>query len=184
MDEDRLELYKQMYYFELEQKEKINSRVTIPLGVIVALIGLSGYLFKYIRKMPNEIWVGYYRTFLFIFIALICISIMIMAMAYYGYEYMYICIPSKIEENYNKTKEYYDANYDEYFKEETSRSKDELIKDDFNENIIKQYIETTDNNSKLNEKKLNLLRKLGWTLLLSVVSGGISYLLFIINYNF
>lgn len=184
MIEERLNLYKQMYYFELEQKEKINSRISIPLGVIVVLIGGMGYFFKYINKMPNEIWVGYYKISLFSFGLLIICSILFVIRAYYGYEYMYVSIPCKLEENYTKLVDYYDNNYEEYFKDYYDKSKDCLIKEDFYENLIKQYVDTTDHNSNLNKRKLNLLRVAGWILLLSIIFGISTYLLFTTNYNF
>lgn len=36
---DKLELYKEMYYNELERRELINSRITLPLGIIVVVFG-------------------------------------------------------------------------------------------------------------------------------------------------
>lgn len=179
---DILKLFETRYYHEIDQKEKINSRVSIPLGVVTFLIASLGYFLKDINKLPDATWVGYYKVCLVGYIIFILLSVVLLSLAYYGYEYWYLASPMVLFQDLEKIKKYYDENYEEYFSENTDLSKEELINIDFKNHIQEQYLKATEQNIKLNAKKLILLRWTGWSIIISVVIGAITYV--ILNFNY
>ncbi len=42
-------LFKEMYWKEIERKDKINSHLSLPAGILIALAGVGAY---YIRSFP------------------------------------------------------------------------------------------------------------------------------------
>lgn len=179
---DILKLFETRYYHEIDQKEKINSRVSIPLGVVTFLIASLGYFLKDINKLPDATWVGYYKVCLVGYIIFILLSVVLLSLAYYGYEYWYLASPMALFQDLEKIKKYYDENYEEYFSGNTDLSKEELINIDFKNHIQEQYLKATEQNIKLNSKKLILLRWTGWSIIISVVIGAIIYV--ILNFNY
>ncbi len=56
----RVEYYEKCYLFELERREKLNARLNVPMGVIVANFGLIGYLLR----TPSDEFLAIYTTVL------------------------------------------------------------------------------------------------------------------------
>ncbi|WP_234122363.1 hypothetical protein [Clostridium hydrogenum] len=180
---DKFTLFEKMYYQEIEQKEKINSRTSIPLSVIFLLVASLGFFFKDIKKFPNATWVGYYKISLAAYCILVCMDIVLVCVAYYGYSYKYIQSPVILEKDYKIIDKYFNDNYEKYFKINTNKTKEELIISGFKDHLCDQYATCTENNTKLNEKKLIYLRYTGWLIMASIVLCAITYLIYILNYN-
>lgn len=176
---EKLELYKNMYYYELDMKEKINSRINIPISINTVLVGGLGYFINDVRKLPNRTWVGFYFILLSIFAISVVATTVYVFIAYYGYAYKYIT-PSMIREFDVELKKYYDDNYEEYFKQD-GISKNELVNKSFQEKLIDKYVEASEWNLNLNGRKLMCFRMIGWTTLLSMISGLLTYLLLSVN---
>jgi len=58
------ELYEKLYFHELEQREKIVSRLQLPLAVIIALVGFLGFLLTSVENLSKTLasslfWIMY-----------------------------------------------------------------------------------------------------------------------------
>lgn len=177
----KFELLKDMYYYELEQKEKINNRITIPMAIITLLIGLAVFYFKNLEDIGTNIWGYAFFVIYGIYVLLVLITIYLIFRAYYNYEYAYIPSPDVIETDIKNINRYYDENYEQYFKEKGS--KQDLIEQDI-ENIISEYYKKSiHQNIPMNEKKSKLLRYTGNTLLLAICFAAISIIPYQIAYK-
>ncbi|MCI4058986.1 hypothetical protein MMK25_24305 [Bacillus cereus] len=168
----KIDLFKDMYYYELEQKEKINNRITIPIAIITLLVGLAVYYFKGLPNIETNFWGCIFFVIYGIYILLIFVSIWFIFKAYYNYKYSYLPTPEVIEGDINKIITYYDENYEEFFKE--TGSKQELIERDIDETVSSYYIKATSSNIPHNESKLKLLRYAGNTLIIAVFFAAVS----------
>lgn len=178
---EKRDLFKEMYYFELERKESINSRISVPIGVITILSGAVFYFLNIIDKVPNMKLKLSVKIIFWLFLIVVISTIVLTAMAYYGYKYFYIPIPRDIEKDYKIIQDYYDENYTKYFKSKTQETKDELINKKFDEYLCQRYMDATTSNTKLNTRKLRLLRYAGWGILISLFLGLILFALLKIN---
>lgn len=176
---NKLEFYKNMYYWELDIKEKINSRISIPLTVATLLIGGLGYFYKNIIKFPDKACYGVYLIVLSIYTIAVIATVVYTLLAYFKYTYKYVSADYILEFDIN-IKKYYDDNYEDYFKKD-GVEKEKLVERDFEEKLISKYVEATKWNMALNKKKLKHLRMTGWTIIISASSGFISYMLLIFN---
>lgn len=171
-----LEIFKDMYYHELEAKEKINSRINIPIGIATLLTSGAGIFLDKILKASNDYLKGIAIVFFSIYVLALIIMVINIFLAYYWYSYKYIpanyLIDFKLE-----VKEYYDENYEEYFSE--YGDKNTLIETDFAEGLTQRYVEAAEWNMCLNEKKLRYLRLCGWMTLIALVSGSLTYIILI-----
>ncbi|EOP60918.1 hypothetical protein IKQ_06149 [Bacillus cereus VDM053] len=167
-----------MYYFELEQKEKINNRITIPMGVITLLAGLAVYYFKGLSNIELSIWGWAFFAIYGSYIMTIFIAIRLVFKAYYNYKYSYLPRPDIIENDITAIINYYDSNYEQYFSQDGS--KEELIEKDINNAVYSYYKNSTSSNIGMNERKLKYLRYAGNTLLIAIFLAALS----IIPYQF
>lgn len=174
MIKERLELYKAMYYYELDVKEKINSRVSIPLGVITLLLGGGFYFVKDIFDFADGGLKSIYIFLLSLYIIFIIASVISLICSYYGYEYHYLQKSSDIEKYIVDIKKYYEENYDVYFKKPGGPSKECLIEKDVKEFLIKSFIDTTQNNQELNFNKLKKQRYAILFIILTLFVGTIN----------
>lgn len=174
-----LEIYKSMYYYELDTKEKINSRITIPIGVATLLTSGAGFFFSKLPKFSDLSWKYIFIEIFIIYLMSLIKMIMDILKVYSGYEYTYI-EANVVREFQLDIKKYYDENYEEYFVK-LGNSKNSLIEKDFKEKLIERYVEASKSNIKLNEKKLGYLRDIGLTTIICLISGLLIYIIITLN---
>lgn len=168
------ELLKEMYYHELEQRDKINDRVSIPLGVLFLLIGGAAYYANNISGLINNNWYSIFIVLYALYIILIVLSIYYAVRAYYGYGYVYIPKAKIINSNIDYYINYYNNNYEKYFKSKTDKTKEELIEIDVKSRLYPLYRDAIDINRELNKKKIKYLRRLGWAIVIAIIIGAVS----------
>jgi hypothetical protein len=168
-----IELFKEMYYHELAQKENINNRISIPLGILTLLIGVASYYINSIYNLTINTWFYIFISVLVVYSILIIICIYLLYKAYYGYEYTYISTAKVIDEHTEYYINYYDQYYDNYFSRTTNCTKNELIENAVNKKLYELYKDSIDTNAKLNEDKLVYLRKIGGIIIITVIVGAI-----------
>ncbi|MEW4231518.1 hypothetical protein [Priestia megaterium] len=174
----KLELAKEMYYFELEQREKLNTRTATPMAIITLLLGLAVFYFKGVKDIELNGWGWAFFTVYSVYIIFIFIAIVLVFKAYYNYKYSYLPKPEIIEKDINKIVAYYNSNYDRYFSNEGP--KQDLIEKDIDDALYSYYKKATTTNIEMNEKKFRYLRLTGNFLLITLLFGGLS----IIPYQF
>lgn len=157
---DRLEFYKSLYEREQLRRETLNNSVSIPIGIISALIAALVYIITNYNYSENiECTCGLFLLVI-LCVILVFISIYYIARSFNnllrGNEYKELAIPSKIECYYNELKSY--NNND---KEKTDV--------DFSDYLMKEFIKYADSNTKINDKRSLDLYKSKTFLILAVV---------------
>lgn len=170
-----LDLYKSMYYYELETKEKINSRINIPIGIATVLAGGAGVFLEKVIQLPDSTKKGICIIVFGIYILALFKIVIGIFKTYCMYEYSYVTA-EMIREFQMEIIKYYDEYYDEYFLE-SGTSKDDLIAKDISEKLIERYVEATTKNMASNKKKLGYLRFIGLTTLVCLISGCLTYII-------
>lgn len=102
------ELFKDMYWKELDRKDKITSNLSLPAGILTVLAGVAAY---YIQHFPSPRWDPWIISFA-VLSTFLCISI-VFAVYYFfrayhlGYAYGYIPTPNEITSYALDLKKYY-----------------------------------------------------------------------------
>ncbi|MCI0426595.1 MAG: hypothetical protein L0Z46_01100 [Nitrospiraceae bacterium] len=111
MDSQKLlDLYKEMYYFELQRRNHLISSLALPVGVITIL---AGGLFYYLQRLPSlsfDPWVVAFFALLAFGGISLAVAIICLALAAQSYEYGYIPTPSEIEGYRRALIQYYEEN--------------------------------------------------------------------------
>ncbi|MGQ7279984.1 hypothetical protein ACT91Q_18730 [Brevibacillus thermoruber] len=170
---DRHELYKEMYYYELEQKEKINNRLGILIGILPVLFG-AGF---YCLENSDQVNLGNWTTIFYIILSLFLLSLVLTTIyiirTYLGYKYRYLSLPSDIEQYLHALRGFYESegNY-------TEEVVNQLISSDLKEFLTNIYIENTNFNMIENERKLQFLWRAGAFFTASIVCGALLGMLY------
>lgn len=177
MIKEHLQMYKEMYYHELDMKEKINSRVSIPLGIITILVSATFCIIKVFYNIPKSSLKSVCFILLILYSISLIAAIISVIYSYYGYEYHYLPKPRQINNYIESIKNYYEDNYEEYFSQ-NDISKQDLILNDINNFFIDKYITTTEHNQKLNFKKLTGQRYTIFFIIITILMGTIFFPLY------
>ncbi|OLN21986.1 hypothetical protein BTO30_11675 [Domibacillus antri] len=173
MNEDGTELYKELYYKEMERKEQINARVQIPLGLIVVLISGIFYCANSMHQVPES---GRIAFLFFLSVSLISlfVAIFFINKCIFRNKFGYFPLPSEIKtyqdslyEHYQKIKEKCDVDAETYVNQKISKF------------LIESYIIGTDNNIRTNDSRTKFLQKSSLAVSASVIFLVISFCFFI-----
>lgn len=167
------DFFKEMYLLELENKERINARVSVPLSIIPLLVGGGIFLLTEQKDIEGEFWYTFFVvTFTIFFVSLIT-SIVYTIRAYYNYEYQYIPSLSDIAKDSILLEDYVDRLIEYEDNPITEEERVKRIEETIQNDICEKFIKATDRNIGLNEKKLFFLRRVGIWLMISLISGAL-----------
>lgn len=173
---DELELYKEMYYYELQIRENIDARFTNPFSVYAILIGGMGYLISKVSSLPNETKTGIIIVILLVYGASLVYTGYCLYRAYHRHTYAYIANPKILIEYRMNIESYYNKNYEKYFADK-GLTKEELIKDKFIEYLLERFSEATSINQEANHLKYHLFLKVGNSLVINAILWIITFIL-------
>lgn len=165
MLETRLRLYEKMYYEELNYKDKLNQKVSTPWQIVTLLIAGTGYLINQISNLDNSIFTGIIIAVLLIHVGILIWTGYELYCVYYNHTYIYISKPILLEQYNKELIDYYEEHYEEYY-QEYQISKEDLIKIDYENNLIEQFKEATSLNRDSNALKSKILVRVGKCLLI------------------
>ncbi|MEK5439329.1 MULTISPECIES: hypothetical protein [Paenibacillus] len=165
-----LEHFKEMYYNEHEQKEKINGRIQTPIGFLSLLIALDAFYINGIEDIQKGTWgVVFYVMLSLLSLSLIVVIFYLMK-AYYTYSYKYIPTPTVLENKANEHVVHFDTYYEQY-RNYYNLPKEECVKNQIDKDMYHYYKTSTEENMILNERKLKYLRNIGYLLIISLILG-------------
>lgn len=169
MDKQNIfELYEKLYFHEVEAREKISSRLQIPLAILLSIISVYAHIIKGISFDNHCFWNVIFGLTFLISIILFVTSMSYFIRSFYGHTYEFI--PSAIEtENYRQKlietyKEYEDG--------------ESLAEQYFDEYIYKYYNECSSVNTKVNDIRSEFLHKCNTYLILSSLPLVAAFLIF------
>lgn len=160
-------LFKELYYFEIEQKEKINAQLGIPLTVLVLLIGVIAYYFKKLSIFLNFDVLS--LSFLFLLgvtIIFVIADIYFLFRVFFGYKYNYLPSSSNLDDYVESLKTYYK---DAYFSKLGQDEIDRQIDEDVDSFLSRCYKKCLDGNIYNNARKSKYLYKSCFSLVFIVV---------------
>lgn len=164
-------LYEKLYFHEIDVREKISSRLQLPLTVGIALTGLLGTMIQNIERPNHGIWAE-----LFWMLAIgSMVAIVLMAVFFYraawGVTYEYIPRALNLEEYLNKCQELYKGRED----------CDELVLSAVKEALRLRYVECASFNSETNDLRSYRLFLLTQSLVYAVLFTFLAFITFYIG---
>lgn len=176
---NKFELYKNMYHYELDTKEKINSRISSPIAIMTLFIGGFGYFIKYISKIEKVPKPYIYYLLLIIYTVILILIIIFTLLIFFKYSYKYF--PARDVWDFDlEVEKYYDDNYEKYFSE-CGIEKSELKEKYFCKKLSFRYVEAAEFNMALNEKKLGYFRKIGWISVIGLICAVSIFMFLVFN---
>jgi len=167
---NNLEFYKEMLTNEIEQKERINNRITVPMGIIVLLAGGAFSLLDRINNLNHGFYFSVFLILLSLLFILIVITSVLLFKAFIGHKYIYLPYASDIKNIADYWQGYFDANY-ENLPNINQLKKHELIENHFRDQLETVIISAVDTNIESNEKKIRYLQSASYLLVASLICG-------------
>ncbi len=141
----RVEYYEKCYLFELERREKLNARLNVPMGVIVANFGLIGYLLR----TPSDDFLAIYTTVL-------VLSILALFVGCYHFKNCWSGMTDKFMPTLEDIETYHSDLVNHY---DGCENNEELVKASFYEFLLTSYAEYGTFNAKNNDFRSTQLYK-------------------------
>jgi hypothetical protein len=152
-----LEHYKSIYYYELENKNHVSSRVQSVSAVLVLVFTLTIYMvrtFDYTTATPNLIAI--FWVFIAVYALLTVSVIVFLFLAYWGNIFRAVSPPNAIEEHREKydqyTKDYYSVN-------DSNCNKIATLEEETESFIFEQFVECASHNSLLNQTRSKYIHR-------------------------
>ena len=150
-----IELYKEMYYFELKRKDTLNSSLGLPIGIVTILAGGVLYYVQNLPALSLDVWtIGFFVTF---FLGSICLAVatLFLVLALWNHEYSYLPTPSEIEAYRKALVQYYEQN----------PAVLPGLEEDFRSFLCLQLCKHVEQNTRSNDSKSGYLHVgLGWVI--------------------
>lgn len=153
--DELFKLYEKLYFYEIDIREKFNSRLQLPLAILVAQISFLGYMlrnagFSEPTFLLTAFWLLYFGS---------CVStsfaIFHFVRSWYGYTFSFIPAAKKTEEYHQKLIKLY-KEYD---------NSEELVKNGIDQYLYKYYQECSSVNTDNNDNKsLKLHKSMSWVI--------------------
>lgn len=176
------DVIKDLYIFELEAKDRINNKVTIPIGIVTLLIGALFFLSKNLSDIKmNSLGILFFIFFAASTVSIIVIIIFIV-LSYYNYKYRTLPYEKKLDLESKEVAQYYELNYEEYFSK-NGISKEDLIKESIKKRLYNHYLKATESNRNLNNKKNKYLRYSGYTIVIALILLSGSFIFHQLSFN-
>lgn len=150
------EIIKSLYDKEEERKRNLDGKITTAMLFIGLYISGIGFTFEKCNYCSSLVVLKICSILVSLSLLFFIFSIYYAIRTFFGYTYAYLT-PESISERIDKLYEYYNKNYDKYFKK-SSKTKEQLIENDVKEGIAKNYLECTRHNCKRNNDKTKFYR--------------------------
>ncbi len=165
---NRFELYEKLYFHEVEAREKIASRLQIPLALILSIISVYSVMIKGTNFLSFTFWNVSYLVFLGISIFTFVVTLFYFTKGFYGHTYEMIPSASDSEKYYKTLVNTY-KNYDD---------SENLIRDAFKKYLFDYYAKCSSNNTNVNDERSKFLHKCNTYLILTAIPLVVSFLIF------
>ena len=163
-----LELYGKLYFHEIESRERLDSRLQLPLALIVSIIGVISFLIQNVE-------LGEWKSALIFFIVITVSSIISLISCIYffirsWYNNTYYFLPSaRDSENYRKTL------LETYKNQERG---DELANKYFDEYLVNTFIECSTKNTSINDERSVNIHKTNGLIIITAIFSSTFFILF------
>lgn len=151
----KFEISKELYYHEIDLKTKLSEKVNYANALIFMFIGVVSFIYDKIidLKLFENI---YFNIFLFLATLLFFITLFVLFKSTFGYTYKYLPSSKEVVNIFEKIGKFYDLNKEAYLANKIQ--KDDILKEEFLENIKRSYDEAAQFNRAENIRKSRWLR--------------------------
>jgi hypothetical protein len=167
-NQDLFELYQKLYWYDIEAREHLNTRLQIPLGIIVALAGLLGFMLQNYEHKATT-----WTTGSFIALALLAALALIVSTLFFvqsGYRHAYSFLPDAATiEAYRISLE---SHYTTYPDPNISAS------NAFDGYLLKHYIDYSSINTAVNDTRSRKLHQTNTAIICTATLLGAAFLVF------
>ena len=173
-----IKFLKEIYYFELDRKDKLNSKLTIPISISIVLFGVLSYFLKNIPPVFNDpIW-SIFLIFFFFSAVFAIRSVYFIVRSFLRFTYKYLPSAGVLNSDYQDIYDYY---HGEYFDSIETKEKLELIENHIDEIMRENFIECIDQNIQSNDLKNKYISKSINSIIITMILILVTSIPFFIN---
>lgn len=165
-----IDLFKELYFFELELKEKITNKSTVYLTIIPLLSGGLLYFGNNLKDIKPGFWFINYCILLCLFLISLIVAITYAIRVLVGNKYLYLTTPQPLHDETEKLIQKYG-------------NQPRIIKVEIEKLLYKEYMELTEINSNLNIKRSSWGNKAGIWIVITAIIGAILVVPYIFGKN-
>lgn len=171
-----IEILKEEYYHQIQQKQQINTNASIPIGILGLIIGGYVYLINNLNDIPYEkLFIMF--TVLCIFSGCVLFNCYFLIRVLWRNQYSYLETAQK-RFGYKKVLEkHYDDN-ETWYKKHKYPFKEHFVEEKFEKYLCEKYVECIDQNFETNKKRICYLRKASTCLVVTLIVGCINLLIY------
>lgn len=154
----RYSLYERLHFWEIDLRDKINNRLPVLLGIILALVGFESYLISKLFPLQQSC-IGFVMGAL-LFISMLClgISVCYLVRSWHGMEYALLPAAQHLEERAVEFREYCDSLPD-------CDDSEQCLATEIGRDMFQLYVTCGSHNHELNKlKSFRLHRAFDWIL--------------------
>jgi len=164
----RYDLYLQSYYAEIERREKLYARLSLPFGVIVALFGFLSYTFKLsLSGISNCEQIVFYVLFMFSTFALV--------LACYHFKQSWSKDADMFIPTSNLSEEYYQSLVNTYSEYDNC---EKLIEDAFLHYQLDACCKCSRHNAETNDYRSTQIYKMARALTIAIISSFLTIVIY------
>ena len=178
---EKLEIFKERYYFEHDRHEKLTSRLGIPITVLTFIFGILTFYLNSILPFELSLWFMVFSILSALVIIFVIMTVFHLIRSYYNYEYSYFPLPFDLKRDLDNIIEYYGNSY---FNNLTQSDKERRIDKDIDELLLNYYIEAANNNTKNNDTKSKHLHLAFSNLIIAIIFLILSSVPFLVIKSF
>jgi len=169
MNKDELfNLYEKLYFHEIENRDKITSRLQLPLAIFISIFSMLGFMVRNINYELNNSLLITYFILLTLSIIPVTIGIYYFIRGFFGHEYEYI--PNAL-----KTEEYNIKLHNTYKKFESG---DNIAEGHLRDYLYRDYYECSSKNSEVNDNRSLFIHRSNFFIIVSILPLLITFLIF------
>ncbi|TRC94398.1 hypothetical protein [Mesorhizobium sp. WSM4305] len=169
---EELNLYKELYLFELERKDRLTGSISTPVSLIIAVVVAWTYILSLITDPINNIKISIFILFSFSFM-LVIFSVIFLINQNFGYKYGYLQTPEKLKR--------YRLDLEDYFKKFGDQVAGKNSDSEFLTYMVEQFVSHTSRNGKNNDERSGYIYRSNLFLALSLLPLGVGYILLVVG---
>jgi hypothetical protein len=171
MTDDYLEsLYRTLYESELERSDKLDAQVNLPTAIVTGLLAVSAFYIEHFPKIEWRVGVILFILSLIAYWALLMGTMYCLVRSYFKHKYQLLPPPGEIQQNVDKLRVHYEAEFDDGRNVFVNVFVDENVKGDIQHDIVNVYKESGSFNRSTNTTRIAWLHWATHWIVFSIVA--------------
>lgn len=167
MDQKELfRFYEKQYYHEIEVRDKLNSRMQIPLAVLVTVVGFLGFMFQNINYKADSFPIWIFLIFYFLALISSVYAIYCFSKSLFGHTDKLLPRANESEAYRNELISFY-SDY---------KNKNELVDNAWREYLYNYYVDFSSVNTSNNDSRSYYLYKMTVALIVTTILSFMAFI--------